>query len=81
MSNDRINELPICAKLTRDRNGAYAGPIDCLVNPDGPEAAALLKELVEALERIRQRALDGLTLDDSNLVPLIDAALAKARAQ
>jgi hypothetical protein len=77
MSNDRINELPIVAKLTREYT-RIPGTGQRLVNPDGPEAAALLKELVEAGEEIRN-------LVDRSSCPAsydrLDAALSKARAQ
>jgi hypothetical protein len=56
MSNDRINEMPICAKLLyRPQiicDGRVVAESDC-VNPDGLEAAALIKELVDALEAIQ----------------------------
>jgi hypothetical protein len=82
MSNDRINELPICAKLLyRPQiicDGRVVAESDC-VNPDGPEAAALLKGLVEALEVARGEI--ARVHQARSALPQIDAALSKARAQ
>lgn len=47
------------------------------VNPDGPEAAALIEELVEALEEARL-IVANLPHDESLFLAKIDAALAKA---
>jgi hypothetical protein len=89
MSNDRINELPICAKLLapteRTRNSDF-GP--AFVNPDGLEAAALIETLVDALEEIGLRACNHSGWVENNawkgvceIHSLASAALSKARAQ
>jgi hypothetical protein len=81
MSNDRINELPIVAKLTREWPVSTRSPFlgSAPVNPDGPEAAALLKGLVEALEVARGEI--ARVHQARSALPQIDAALSKARAQ
>jgi hypothetical protein len=49
-------ELPIVEKLMREIElGDFAGE---LANPDGPEAAALIMEAVEALTEIRRFGID-----------------------
>jgi hypothetical protein len=66
MSNDRINELPIVAKLNKlssairaefdaaTLGGLSVGALDCAAPM--AEAAALIKELVEALDELLQHA-------------------------
>jgi hypothetical protein len=86
MSNDRINELPICAKLLyRPQiicDGRVVAESDC-VNPDGLEAAAIIKELVEACgPLVHYHATGGHEGDGSDAAcKRAEAALAKARAQ
>jgi hypothetical protein len=81
MSNDRINELPIVAKLLapteRTRNSDF-GP--AFVNPDGLEAAALIKELYEAL-RLCGRDYAITEMLSEQTIAKAKAALSKARAQ
>jgi hypothetical protein len=44
-----VKQIPIVEKL-EERSEANG---DMLINPDGPEAAAIIEELVEALEEAR----------------------------
>jgi hypothetical protein len=54
-----VKEIPIVEKLTRRdyQPDEFATGYSRFfpVNPDGPEAAAIIKELVEALEKARDR--------------------------
>jgi hypothetical protein len=53
------------------------GPM-VLVNPDGPEAATLIKEAVEALTSVRERLLGTPTIGDViAALDIIDAALSR----
>jgi hypothetical protein len=98
MSNDRINELPIVAKLNKlssairaefdaaTLGGLSVAALDCAAPM--AEAAALIKELVEALEEIGasnirpgSRYNERLAREYERVQRVARAALAKARAQ
>lgn len=59
--------LPICEKLTARTVGRETVSGPRLINPDGPEAAALIEELVEALNDARA-ALASLAEDALGMV-------------
>jgi hypothetical protein len=88
MSNDRINELPICAKLNElssairaefdaaTLGGLSVGALDCAAPM--AEAAALIGELVGLIRKhitFAERKFPQSVADEA------EAALAKARAQ
>jgi hypothetical protein len=89
MNADRINELPICARLTHTLVSGITGTTkEHLVNPDGPEASALIETLVDALEEIGasnirpgSRYNERLAGEYERVQRVARAALAKARAQ
>jgi hypothetical protein len=82
MSNDRINELPIVARLTRERTHDFGrGLLGKTINPDGPEAAALIAEFAEAADHMLVAHESESGTHYSGAIEKLRAALSKARAQ
>lgn len=85
------HELPICAKLARRHvcRSRHETTTHGIINPDGPEAAAVIGELVEALEKIAATASVSVSTDKAmyrgwrkvavERIDIARAALAHAR--